>query len=178
MAVTEKKNIWLWSTSDGTPPPIRTYKMAGTQGVLMPGAPVELNSSGLLELSDTDDVTMLGYVMGVVDKSKAWPLTAALSANDEVRVMVVRAGDIYAVYCDNNDSDAAAAQNAPVVGTAYGMRVSSLSGAIGYVTLDINETSTTMFTVVDLASNVEPTKFTTSDSPGVVLVKHTGTLQG
>jgi len=174
MAVTEKKNIWLWETPDNVPPDIRPFKMAASQGVLMPGAPVELNADGLCELSDTADTSMLGYVIGVVDKSKAWPLVAALAANDEVRVAVARAGDIYAVYLDNNDTDAAAPQT--VVGDTADIRVSSLTGAVGYVTADINGSD--MYTVVDIAYNVAPQKYLLAADPGVALVKHTGTLQG
>jgi hypothetical protein len=80
------------------------------------------------------------------------------------------------VYCDNNDSDSAAAQT--VVGDRVGIRVSSLSGAVGYVTADLNETSTVMFQVIDLLANKETEKFAVADNPGVILVKHIGTLQG
>jgi len=58
------------------------------------------------------------------------------------------------------------------------MRVSSLSGAVGYVTADLNETVAPMFTVVGIASNSEPDVYGLTDEPGVALVKHTGTLQG
>lgn len=173
MAVTEKKNIWFYA---GPAPEVRTYKIAASQGVLMPGAPLELNTSGVCELSDTDDTQILGYLVGVKNKSTAWPITAQLAANTEIEVAVVTADQIWAVYADNNDSDSAVAQTN--VADVVGIRVSSLSGAVGYVTADLNETSNTMFRVVDILANKEPEKFSTSDNPGVLLVKHSGTLQG
>ena len=178
MAVTEKKNIWFLSSPDGTPPPVRTYQYGGGGEIFMPGAPVELTGAadGQCDLVATDDTAMLGYVVGVVDKSKAWPLTAALSAGDEVRVAIVRAGDLYAVYADSGDSDTTLAQ--ANVGDVLGIRVSAVAGSIGYVTMDKAETTNTMFRVVDLMANREPSKFSTSDSPGVAIVKHSGTLEG
>ena len=173
MAVTEKKNIWFYA---GAAPEVRTYKIAASQGALMPGAPLELNANGVCELSDTDDVQILGYLVGAKNKATAWPLAAELAANTEIEVAVVQKDQIWAVYCDNNDSDSAAAQT--VVGDRVGIRVSSLSGAVGYVTADLNETSTVMFQVIDLLANKETEKFAVADNPGVILVKHIGTLQG
>jgi len=172
MAATQKKQVWLWS---GEPAEIRVGKMAATQGVIMPGSPVEL-ASGVLELSDTDDTTIYGFVIGPVDESTTWPITAQYAANTEVYVAVVNPDSIYAMYCDSDGTDSAVAQTN--VGVAYGVTVGATSGYVGYMTCNLGETSNTLVTVVDIASNIEPEKYTTSDNPGVALVKFTGTLQG
>jgi hypothetical protein len=177
MAATQKKNIWFWSTTEAGPMPIVTQQMAASQGVIIPGSPVEMNSSGLLELSDTDDVVLYGFLCGVVDKSTAWPLAAALSANDEVRVAVARYGDKFGIFCENNGTDSAVAQAS--VGTDYGIVVSATAGEVGYTSLDLNETTNVLFTVHDIASNLEPSMYTTSDAPGVAIVRaNAGLLQG
>lgn len=175
MAATQKKNPWFWGTTYADPPSIRICKIAGSQGVIMPGAPVEL-ASGYVELSDTDDDVLLGFMVGLVDKSITWPLTAELDAATEVKVVIARAGDLYGVYADNNDSDSAVAQSN--VGTAYGMRVSAVSGMVGYCTVDLNEASHDVFHIVDIAYNVEPAKYALADSPGVAICKLVTTLQG
>jgi len=150
--------------------------MAGSMGVLMPGAPLEL-SSGVCELSDTDDTQIYGHLIGSVATPTTWPIAAEYTANDQVWVAVINKDTIYAGFCDSNDTDSAVAQSN--VGTYVAMRVSSLSGAVGYVTVDIGDTTSgDMLSVVDIASNVESSKYTTSDNPGVALVRHIGTLQG
>jgi hypothetical protein len=174
MAATQKKQVWFWGTTLSTPPPIRAYIMTAGQGIIMPGSPVQGNA-GYLELSDTDDTTILGFLAGNVSKTAAWPLTATTTAV-EMYVSIPRYDDVYAVYCDNNDTDAAVTQAA--VGVRYGLRVSGVAGMVGYATMDLNETGNDFFNVIDIASNVEPSMYTTSDDPGVALVKIIATLEG
>ena len=176
MAPTEKKQIWFWSSNESGPMPIRTRLMAGSQGIAIPGSPLETNASGVMELSDTDDTVLYGFFAGVVDMSTTWPITAALTANDKIRVAVARRGDIFGVYCDSGGTDSAVAQ--ANVGNAYAVTVSASAGEVGYTTCDIGDATGTLFTVVNIASNVEPALYTTSDNPGVALVRISGTLQG
>ena len=177
MAVTEKKNIWFLSSPDGTPPPVRTYQMAASQGIFMPGAPVVFDAAGQLVLVADDGGTMLGYVVGVVDKSKAWPLTAALSAGDEVRVAIARAGDLYAAMAnDDTPNDVALAQTD--VNESMAITVSATAGIVGYTTVNNASTTGTMYRCVDLMFNREPSKHALANSPGIAIVQHTGTLEG
>ena len=176
MAVTEKKNIWFYSSTDGTPPPVRTYQMSASQGIFMPGAPVLIHTTGTLNLAADEAPTLLGYVVGVVDPSTTWPLTAALAVNDEVRVAIARPGDVYGVYLDDAGDNEAAVQL--YVGDTPSMTVDGTAGMVGYVTADITATGGTMFRIIDLMYNVNPEKFPIAADPGAVLVVHNGTLQG
>ena len=171
---TENKNIWFYSSPDGTPPPIRTYQMTAAQGILNPGAALMLETAGTCDRVATDDIAILGYLVGVVDQSIAWPLTAALSAGDEVRVAIARAGDVYAGYADADGTDCVVAQ--AMVGDALGI---TATGTVGHCTVNTLETSNTLFNVVDLMFNVSPEKNALANNPGVLLVKHISSkLQG
>jgi len=143
---------------------------------MIPNSPLETNTDGYLELGDTDDTVCYGLLCGVVDKSTAWPLAAELAAGTEVRVAVVRAGDLWAVYCDSGGNDASPAQTN--VYASFAITVDAGSGQVGYVTCDLGDETGTYFTMQDLASNVEPALYSTSDSPGVAICKITATLQG
>ncbi len=89
------------------------------------------------------------------------------TANDQIRVGMIKKSTIFACYLENNDTDSAAAQDN--VGDSYGLRVSTTAGAIGYTTADENNSNTAV-KIQDIASNKEPALYTTSDDPGVVLV--------
>jgi hypothetical protein len=143
---------------------------------MIPNSPLETNTDGLCELGDTADTVILGLLCGVVDRSTTWPLSAELAANSEISVAIVRRGDLWAVYCDSGGNDGSPAQTN--VFASFGIRVDANAGQVGYVTLDLADESGTMFTMQDLASNVEPALYSTSDSPGVAIVKISGTLQG
>ena len=169
MAATEKKQMWFWS---GTAPSVRTGLVAGSQGVMMPGSPLYLSTAGTWKLCDStdgSDDTWQGFLVGVVDKTTTWPLTAALTANDEIRVAIIDTNQIWAVYLENNGTDQPAAQDN--VGDQYGLVVSATAGEVGYTTADENDTTNVAVTVVDIASNQEPELYTTSDDPGVILVQ-------
>jgi len=171
MAATEKKQMYVLSTADGVAPNIVTRKMAASQGIFMPGAPCYVSTSGTVKLSDTADGTgdvHHGFIVGVVDKSTTWPVTAALSANDEVRVQLIDTADLYVVYVENNGSDSAAAQT--IVGDQYGLTVSATAGEVGYTTMDLNNANAVV-EVIDIYSNLDPEKETTSTSPGRAVVR-------
>jgi hypothetical protein len=171
MAATEKQQPILLSTGDGAAPEIITAKIAASQGIFMPGAPCYISTSGTVKLSDTSDGTgdtHHGFIVGVEDKSTAWPLTAELSANDKVRVQLIRAGDRYVAYLEDNDSDSAATQSD--VGNQYGVRVATGAGKIGYMTVDANNSNGAVL-VRDIYSNLDPETETTSTSPGRVVVE-------
>lgn len=174
MAATQKKQIWFWGTSAATPPPLRIHTMTAGQGVIMPGSPVEINA-GYLELSDTDDTQILGFLAGNVSKTATWPLAATTTAV-EMYVAIARAGDLYAAYCDSDGTDSAVAQ--ANVGEDYGITVGAESGYVGYTTINLNETSNVLVRITDIASNVEPAMFSTSNNPGVAIVTIVGTLLG
>jgi hypothetical protein len=174
MAATQKKNIWFWGTTLSTPPPLRTYTMTASEGILMPGTPVQL-AAGYLELSDTDDTTVLGFLAGLVDKTATWPL-AATTAAVEFYVAIPRYNDVWGVYCTSTATDTAVTQAA--VGIRYAITVGASSGFVGYATCNIAKEDADFFNVVDIASNVEPARYTTSDNPGVVLAKIVATLEG
>ena len=171
MAATEKKQMYALSTTDGVAPETVTRKIAASQGIFRPGAPCYISTSGTAKLSDSADGTgdvWHGFIVGVVDKSIVWPLTAALSANAEVRVQLIDTDTRYCVFVENNDADAAALQ--AHVGNQYGLRVSTTAGNIGYTTMDVNN-SNAVVQVVDIWSNLDPETETTSTSPGRAVVK-------
>lgn len=171
MAATAKKQMWFHSSSAETAPNVTRGLVAGSQGIMIPGAPLYLSASGTWKLCDTTDGSDAwhGFFVGLVDKSLTWPITAELTGNDEILVAQIRATDRYCIYCENNTADVAVAQAS--VGNDYGLTVSSSSGEVGYTTMDINSTTNTGVVVVDIMSNIEPTKYTTSDNPGVALVR-------
>ena len=159
---TQKRNIWFYSSADGVPPEIKNYPIAASQGIYMPGAPVYVSTSGTVKLCDT------------ADGSDAWHgflvsgVAAELAADTVVRVQMIRANQLWAVYVSNTDADIVAAQTR--VGDQLGLRVQTAAGQIGYTTCDVANANA-VIQVVDLMSNVEPSKYSTSDSPGVILVK-------
>jgi len=172
MAATEKKNIYPLSAGDGVAPEIVTRRIAASQGIFMPNAPCYFSTAGTVKLSDTSDAsgdTNHGLIVGVEDKSIAWPLTAELSVNDKVRVLVIRATDRFVCFAENNGSDSAVATS--VVGDQYGLVVSTSAGEIGYTTVDFNEAADVAVQVVGIYSDLDPETETTSTSPGRVVVQ-------
>lgn len=171
MAATAKKTMWFHSNVNGKEPNVVRGLVAATQGIMIPGAPLYLSASGTWKLCATTagSDAWHGFFVGLQDKSLTWPITAALAANVGIYVATIREDDRYCVYCENNGTDSAAAQ--AQVGNDYGLTVSASAGEVGYVSMDINSTSNTGVVVVDLMSNLEPSKYTTSDNPGVVMVR-------
>lgn len=171
MAATVKKNIWLHSTADGVAPEVRAnQKIAASQGILIPNSPMYLSTSGTWKVSDTSDGTgdvIHGLLQGLQDASATWPLTAELAANTEIRVLMIDPADTYAVYTENNDADAAAAQ--AQVGNQYGLRVATGATKVGYTTVDVNNANATV-SVTQVAGNVSYKEDLTT-APGVCYVK-------
>ena len=172
MAATVKKNIWLWSTDDGAAPEIRSNQlMAESQGILIPNSPMYLSTSGTWKKADTSDGTgdvVHGLLVGAQNPGTAWPLAAELAANTEIRVMIVNPDDYFAVYCQNNGTDAAAAQ--ANIGNRYGLTVETGTGKVGYTTLDTNNSNATV-EVMQVMGNIDPTKHDLTTAPGVAIVK-------
>jgi len=171
MAATVYKNIWFHSSDDGVQPVIEKGLIAASQGILIPGAPLYLSQSGTWKAADTSDGTgdvWHGFLVGLVNKSSTWPLAAEQAANTEIRVARISTKHKYVVQVENNDSDSAVAQTN--VGNEYGLRVATGASKVGFVTMDLNNSNDTV-TVVDIMSNLEPSKFSTSDSPSWAQVR-------
>ena len=162
MAATEKRQMWFVSSPDGVPPEIREYPIKASQGVYMAGAPVYVTQSGTVQLVATSAGS--DALHGVMVKGVA----AELVAGTLVKVVMITSEQLWAIYCENNGSDTAIAQSN--VGNKYGLVVSATSGQIGYSTMDINDATNVVFIVRDIMSNVEPSKYKTTDNPGVAVV--------
>jgi hypothetical protein len=172
MAATVKKNIWLQSTADGVAPETRAnQKIAASQGILIPNAPMYLSTAGTWKAMATADGTtdyMQGLLVGLQNAGSTWPLEAELAGDTEIRVLIIDPDDTYAVYVENNTADAAATQT--YVGEQYGLTVSATAGAVGYTTMDVNNANA-LVRVIQVMGNVEPTKHDLTTAPGVALVK-------
>lgn len=171
MAATEKKQMHWLSSPDGVAPEVVVRKIAGSQGIFMPGAPGYVSQDGTVKLADTSGTTtdvVHGFIVGVVDQTKAWPLTAALTANDEVLFELIDTDDLYAVYVETSGTDAAAPVT--IIGDQYGLTVSTTATQIGYTTLDTGNANVTV-QVVDVMANRNAIKYDTTTAPGVAIVK-------
>lgn len=171
MAATEKKNLWLWASGYGsdTPPPLRSPRagIAASQGAYMAGAPCYISQDGTIKRSDTCDGT--GDVFhGQLLAGQA----SELAVNTVVRITTLRPLDIYAVYVENNATDAA--MSTGYIGDQYGLRVSTTAGQLGYTTMDINNANAAV-QVVEAAYQVNE-KFVSTDDPGVALVNFLNTV--
>jgi len=172
MAATLKKNIWFFSSDDGVAPQVVTRLIAASQGIFMPGAPCYISTSGTVKLADTSDGTgdvVHGFIVGCANADTVWPLEAQLAANTEVKVALISLNHLYAIYVENAGSDSALAQ--AQVGNSYGLTVATTpAGSIGYTTLNIANTNTTV-NVVNGMFNVEPLRNAAADNPGIALVR-------
>ena len=177
MALTANKNPWFISSSCSTPPPVKIYPWGANEGLLHVGAAVLLNSDGKINSVATNGAAMLGYLVGIVDPSKPWPVeSGTLVTGLEVRVAIVRPGDLFGIYPDNGGNDTALTQ--AHIGDSYNIRKSTAGGRIAYNTICVTCATDPMFTIVDLMFNIEGSRFALTDNPGVAIIKHTGTLQG
>ena len=174
MAATVKKNIWWYSSPDGVAPEVRAnQKMVATPGILIPNTPLYLGEIGYWETADTCDGTgdiFHGLFVGLQDPTATWPLAADPAAIAEVRVLIIDPDDTFAVYCENNGTDAAAAQ--AQVGNDYGLTVSTGTvGEVGYTTMDINATTNVAVRVVQVLGNLDTIDHDLTTAPGVALVQ-------
>lgn len=171
MAATPKKQIKLLSTTDGVAATEERGLIAASQGILIPGSLMYKSTSGTWKVADTSDGTgdtIHGIFVGLQDKSATWPITAELAANTAILVKRVSTDSRFVVYVEDNGTDSAVAQ--ANVGNDYGLTISTTAGEVGYVSMDLNNGNSTV-TVENIMSNVEPSKFTTSDAPGAAVVK-------
>lgn len=172
MAATVKQNIAFHASTDGVAPEIRfNQKIAASQGILIPGAPLYLSQSGTWKVSDTSDGTgdtYHGLFVGLQNADSTWPLAAELAANTKIRVFIIRSTHLYKVYVEDNDTDAAAAQ--AIVGNEYGLRVATGASKVGYITMDVNNANAAVH-VEQVMGNVEPEKFDLTTAPGVAIVR-------
>ena len=171
MAATVKKNIWWLSAPDGAPPEVLcNQKIAASQGILIPNAPLYLSQSGTWKVCDTSDASDAwhGLLVGLENADSTWPLTAELAGNTEIRVAIIDPADYYAVYVEAGGTDAAATQ--ALIGNEYGLVVSTTAGQVGYVSLNTSNSNDTVV-VKQVFGNVEPTKFDLTTAPGVAVVR-------
>lgn len=179
MAITEKRNIRRVMTPGVGRPIVKSYPIAATQGIFMPGAPCFIEAtSGTVKLADTTDGTgdaWHGFIIGISDKSvhaTSWPLTAELTAAVKVDVELIDLDSIYEAYCTDTAADAAAPQTA--VGDSYGLRVETTpAGMIGYTTVVLSEKTHVAVKVTDVLGNLDVgnTEFDLTTAPGAVQFK-------
>ena len=166
------RTMWNWSSPDGVPPNRVVRRIAASQGVFMPGAPCYNDSSGTVTRRTTTTATsdrIHGFIVGCVNAATTWPITAELAVNTEIYVELVDADDTYACFVNANAADASATD--ALIGVDYGLDVDTTAGTIGQTTVNTGDTTNVVVKVVDILSRVEPSKNSTSDSPGVALVQ-------
>ena len=172
MAHTEKRTLWLANTAGNVAPRTVRGKIAASQGIVMPGAPMYLSTSGTWKLSGTAASGMAyhGFFAGMVDKAtySAWPIAAALAGGTEIYITLIDLTSEYYVYVENNGTDAAAPET--IKGDSLGLAVGSDSGYVGYTTLDTNNSNEAV-QVVDVMYCRNPYKYDTTTAPGVAIVK-------
>jgi len=163
MAATEKRQIWRHNKSAGQEPQAqRIGKIAASQGLMIPGSLLYQSQAGTFKAVDTSDGTdAITHVLNT-------EISTELAASAEIFVQEIQDDDVFAVYVENNGTDAAATQ--AIVGDQYGLTVSATAGEVGYVTLDTNN-SNAVVKVVDVMGNIEPELFDLTTAPGVALVK-------
>lgn len=161
MAVTEKKTMWQWS---GASPKIVERPIAASQGIYMAGTPCYVCTAGTVKIIHTTDGAS-HPIHGFICEGVA----AELAVNTLIKIALVDKDAVYALFCDSSDTDSAVTQAA--VGNKYGFTVSAVAGHVGYTTLNLGSGSTNVQALVhDIASNFG-TPYSTSDNPGVALVK-------
>lgn len=160
MAITEKGQ---WRFYKGPAPQIETRLIATGQGAYMPGAPCYITSSGVVKLAVTG-ASATDSLYGIILEGEA----TELAANTEIKVAKFHPDQWWILYCVSGGSDTAAVQTS--VGDKLGIVVSATAGQIGYTVVEITDATNITVLVRDLMSNVEPSKYSTSDNPGAVAV--------
>ncbi|HUT14883.1 MAG TPA: hypothetical protein VMY98_01390, partial [Anaerolineae bacterium] len=115
MAASVKKQMYLYSTPDGVAPEVRSnQKISASEGILIPGAPLFLSTSGTWDMAITSvgssNDAWHGFLVGLQDPTATWPVTAAQAVNTEIRVLIIDPDDTYAVRVETSGTDAAATQ--------------------------------------------------------------------
>jgi len=166
------RTMWNWSTPDGMPANKVRGRIAASQGIFMPGAPFYRDSSGTWTMQATTNATddrIHGFCVGPVNAATTWPLIAEQAVNTEMYFEEVGLEDTYAVFVNANAADAAATD--ALIGNDYGLDMDATAGTIGQTTMNTGDTTNVVVRCTDIVSRVEPSKHTTSDSPGIALVR-------
>jgi hypothetical protein len=166
MAPTEKRKPWLYS---GAEPEIVYVALASAQ-TFDEGTPAVIKSSGYAiaapSFTSSAANALHGFFLADAD---------APAKGTKVRMAKVTNSQVWAMYLSNAGSDTVASQ--ALVGDIYGLTVlTTTAPRIGYATCDVGINPTATFgglIVVDILANQESSKNTTSDDPGVALVKVT-----
>lgn len=166
MAATQKLNICPYSRTGNATFARVPRKIAASQSDFIGGCPFYVSTSGTLKKSDSADGSGDTYHFISLDEA-----TSELSANAEIYGYLINIDQLWNVFVENNDADAAATQ--ALVGNQYGLRVATGAGKKGYVTMDVNNSSAAV-EVIDIWPNIykfDPTYGSTSDSPGIAVVR-------
>jgi len=167
MAATIKKQIHLLSTDDGVAPNTDTVQIGGSQGLLTAGTPMVQASDGYWDAVATDGILCHGFL--------AQTITTELAEGTKIRIIRASTDARYVIRCDSDGTDSAVVQ--ADIGDSFGVTISATTGAVGYATLNLNETSTVLFDLVDIMYNKNPLTYALADNPGVAIVKLTTASQ-
>ena len=161
MAVTVKKQVHAESTDGaGAAPNTETVQIDNGQGLPIAGTPMFRAADGYWDVVATNGVVCHGFLAETIDTEKA--------EGAEIRIVRAQAGTRYVIRCDHDDTDKEIVQAS--VGNSFGVTVSAVAGSVGYTTLNLNEASTVLFSVVDIMYNKEPLKYALADAPGTAIV--------
>ena len=166
------RTLWHWSSPDGVHPNMVTGRIAASQGIVMPGTPFYRDTSGTWTATATTNAAtdrVHGLFVGPRNAATTSPITAELAVNTECYFMEVDADDTFACFVNANAADATATD--ALIGNDYGLDVDATAGSVGHTTMNTGDTTNVVVRCVDIMSRVEPSKHTTSDSPGIALVR-------
>lgn len=166
MSATVKCQMWLVSTDDGVAPNTETVQISGSQGLPIVGTPMVRAADGYWDVVASNGTKIHGFLTETIDTEK--------DEGDTIRIVRADTKCLYAIYCENDGSDSAVVQSD--VGDRYAITVSTTAGQVGYATLDLNDTSNAVLSLVDLMANRESIKYSLSDNPGVALVRLDATV--
>jgi len=167
MAATIKKQIHLLSTDDGVAPNTDTVQIGGSQGLLTAGTPIVQAADGYWDAVATDGVLCHGFLASTI--------TTELAEGTKIRIIRASTDARYVIRCDSDGTDSAVVQ--ADIGDSFGVTISATTGAVGYATLNLNETSTVLFDLVDIMYNKDPLTYALADNPGVAIAKLTTASQ-
>jgi len=162
MAATVKKQIHLYATDGaGAAPNMDTVQIAGSMGIPIAGTPMVQAADGYWDKVATDGVKCHGFL--------AADIPVELAEGTKIRIIRAKTGTRYIIRCDSDGTDSAVVQ--ADIGDSHGITVGAESGAVGYSTLNLNETSAPLFKLVDIMYNKDPLTYALADDPGVAIVE-------
>ena len=166
MAPTEKRKPWLYS---GDAPKIVNVAIASSQ-TFDAGTPAIVKNDGYAYAAVSFTSSSVNALHGFFLADSTNP-----AKGTKVRMAKVTNDQIWAIYLSNAGADTVAAQ--ANVGDLNGLVVETTTAPrIGYSTCDVSITPTAAqggLLIQDILANQEDSKNTTTDDPGVVLVKVT-----